>query len=368
MKVLVLCHGYDENKSGISKYMNSVLKELSQNESYHIDAIFNPRDFSCMDFSLKNLNINYQQSSQLTNKSFFSMLYCLFVMPFKVLFSDYDYVVLPAGNRRLLAIPFRGTKYVMVLHDLSILKVKNKYGGLHDIYFKKVVRFFLRSYPSINCISSSTKKDYVHYFKPPKNQKIQVVYNGIRELERVECENSSYKNSFIYVSRLEAPGKNHLRLVEAYAKLPLDLREKHKLYLLGKDWNAKNEILNKVKEHGLEEHVIVKNHVSDNELAEAYSNAMAQVFPSLYEGFGLPVLESMSFGLPVICSDTSSLPEVGGSAVKYFDPLNVKQIVSRMQEVINSKSLRETLSELGAKRARLFSWKKHTRQIMENAA
>jgi glycosyltransferase involved in cell wall biosynthesis len=122
-----------------------------------------------------------------------------------------------------------------------------------------------------------------------------------------------------------------------------------------------------VKELKLTKHVVILNHVPQKDLPALYSNASLFVYPSLYEGFGLPVLEAMSQGTPVVTSKTSSLPEVGSDSVLYCDPLNVDDLVMAMKNVLLNDHMKAALSMKGQERSKHFSWKKFTQKMMNIA-
>jgi len=164
--------------------------------------------------------------------------------------------------------------------------------------------------------------------------------------------------------------KNHVRLLDAMSILVhTGWRDLH-LVLTGAEKNAHVEIKHKIRELGLEKYIIWLGHVSQTELALLYQNAAVMVFPSLFEGFGLPVLEAMAAGCPVVCSKTASLPEVAGDAALYFDPVDVESMVASVERVLNDMQLRGTLRERGRQRAQQFTWQsmaERTRQAYQLA-
>lgn len=150
------------------------------------------------------------------------------------------------------------------------------------------------------------------------------------------------------------PRKNLPRLVDAYRQLPEDLRRRHPLVVVGKvGWQAR-ETLEALRSLG--DRCQALGHVSDTELSELYRRCAIFCYPSLAEGFGLPVLEAMACGAPVITSDRSSLPEVGGNAVEYVDPTDTVSIAGALERLLNDPSRRDRLAALGRARAREFSW------------
>ncbi len=156
------------------------------------------------------------------------------------------------------------------------------------------------------------------------------------------------------------PRKNLPRLVEAYTHLPEEIRRRHKLVVVGKTgWQA-GETTRAL--HLLGDHCLVLGHVPDADLAELYRRCAVFCYPSLGEGFGLPVLEAMANGAAVITSNRSSLPEVGGDAVEYVDPTDVASITAALERVLRDPARRQELAELGRARAASFSWD-HTAEI-----
>lgn len=158
------------------------------------------------------------------------------------------------------------------------------------------------------------------------------------------------------------PHKNLIRLIQAMRIIVDCFKKPIKLHIVGQigkktnDGITDEDLRNCVKQQGLEQNVSVIGYVSMNELMSHYRNATALIYPSLYEGFGLPVLEAMQNGVPVICSDNASLPEVAGAAALYFDPYSVNDIADKALRLLTSKSLRQQMISRGYDQARKFSW------------
>ena len=137
------------------------------------------------------------------------------------------------------------------------------------------------------------------------------------------------------------------------------------LVLAGQKGWLSEEIFAQVRKLGLEDRVILTGYVPDADLTGLLSGALAFVFPSLYEGFGLPVLEAMACGTPVICSSVSSLPEVGGDAALQIDPLDTEALAEAMHQVITDVGLRTTLVERGYEQVQRFSWQRSAGQVLQ---
>jgi glycosyltransferase involved in cell wall biosynthesis len=159
------------------------------------------------------------------------------------------------------------------------------------------------------------------------------------------------------------PRKNLGRLVDAWSQLPAELRATYTLALVGpKGWEL-DEVLAPVRASG--DDIRVTGFVSDEELAALYRSCELFCYPSLYEGFGLPVLEAMQSGAPVLSSSASSLPEVGGEAVAYVDPRSTDQIAAAIARLLGDPDERRALAEAGPKRAAHFSWDETARQTYD---
>jgi glycosyltransferase involved in cell wall biosynthesis len=206
------------------------------------------------------------------------------------------------------------------------------------------------------CISAATQDALVGRF-PAARGKSTVAPLGVAPSLGVpasgELDALPAPGFVLAVGTLE-PRKNLPRLVAAYAALPTALQEAHPLVVVGPQGWQTGATLAALESLG--ERCLALGHVSDAVLAELYRRCGVFCYPSLSEGFGLPVLEAMALGAPVVTSDISSLPEVGGDAVEYVDPRSAESIQGGLQRVLTSPERRRELSRLGEARARQFSW------------
>jgi glycosyltransferase involved in cell wall biosynthesis len=159
------------------------------------------------------------------------------------------------------------------------------------------------------------------------------------------------------------PRKNLPRLVDAYGSLSAELQDAHPLVVVGALGWRTGETLAAL--HSLGDHVRLLGHVSDGELAELYRRSAVFCYPSLGEGFGLPVLEAMTVGAPVLTSKVSSLPEVGGDSVEYVDPLSVQSIAGGLERLLVSGERRSELASLARERAKRFSWDATAARVLD---
>ncbi len=364
-KILVSVLAYDNGKSGIADYINNVVKYLAYNHS--LDILIYEKDSYI--FPHQSENINLLIVSDKFSKPAVSMAYHLFVLPFNLPFEDYDFVFLPAGNRRLFS--YYPKKTIVTFHDLSQFHIENKYDSLRMHYIKKVIPFFLKKAQIVMAISQSTKDDLVKFYEMNPDR-IEVNYNGydpskldINLTEEQLVKKFNIVDDYIlYISRIEHPGKNHLNLIKAYEMLPAKIKKQYQLVFAGSEWNGAEEVIEYAKKSLDKDRIIFLGFVPDQDLGALYKYAALYAFPSFYEGFGIPLLEAMYSQTPVVCSNVSSLPEVGGDAVITFDPTYPENISSVIKYVIENPEIQRKMVEAGIEQVKKFSWQKHCDKII----
>lgn len=221
--------------------------------------------------------------------------------------------------------------------------------------------------------STNSKKDIIRLFKLPE-EKIKIVYIGLEErfypikdnsiLEKIRKVYGIAKNYILYIGNLK-PHKNVSGLIKAYNMLPGYLKENYQLVIVAKRDRNFKDLFNLCKGLKITDKVIFIDFVKDDDLPALYGSAIVFVFPSFYEGFGLPVLEAMACGAPVITSSVASLPEVTGNAAKLVNPYNIEEISRAIEELLVSLYLREDLAMKGLRQARNFSLDKMAKNILD---
>jgi len=229
----------------------------------------------------------------------------------------------------------------------------------------------LKTADKIITVSNSTKNDLMNHFNIPK-EKIRVIFEAADEkfksLNNKETKEVKYKYHLnfpfiLYVGGL-AVHKNIPALIKAFYKVKKKGIQ-HKLVITGtKRWKYK-EIFETIDKLDLQNDVVFTGYVSDEDLPALYNAADLFVYPSIYEGFGLPPLEAMACGTPVITSNTSSLPEVVGDAGIMVDPYDVNGLADAMHEVLANEGLRANMIKNGLERAKMFSWEKCARETLK---
>ncbi len=266
---------------------------------------------------------------------------------------------------------------VVTVHDLGYLYYPEAHRPLDRLYLDLSTRYNARVASRVIAISQATKDDLIqHYGVEP--DKITVVYSGCdgtiqtvedeATIKAVKARHGIQGDYILYVGTLQ-PRKNLKRLLEAYALLRKQGETPHLVIAGRKGW-LYEQIFQQVEKLGLKAEVTFPGYVPQDNLPALLSGARLFVLPSLYEGFGLPVLEAMACGTPVLCSNVSSLPEVAGNAALLVDPLDVEGMAEAMNRVLQDEELRARLVERGRQQVRRFSWERCAREtltVLENS-
>lgn len=265
-------------------------------------------------------------------------------------------------------------KYIVTIHDLiPIIFPEELTSKRAKIYYRSMLFSATQRANKIIAVSNYTKKDIVNICNIPPI-KIEVVYEGVNDcyrpikdkriLDHIKKKFGIDREFLLYVG-LSKPHKNLVRLIKAFKILRKNIRLDLKLVIAGKIDPRYPEVRKIVDKLGLREDVIFTDFVSDQDLVLLYNAAKAFVFPSLYEGFGLPPLEAMACGTPVVSSKVASLAEVLGDAAVVFHPLDIHDMADKVYQVVSDENLRKQLSEKGVRWVKRFSWEKCARETLK---
>jgi glycosyltransferase involved in cell wall biosynthesis len=267
-------------------------------------------------------------------------------------------------------------KLVITVHDLAFLLYPTK-GFNSPEFMKQAAPHFselIGRADRIIAVSENTKMDVLRLLGVPE-QKVSVVYEAADEifrplndesiLESVRLRYGLKNNRFIvYVGTLE-PRKNLASLLKAFNRLKKIRKIEHKLVLAGRKGWSYGQIFDLVRDLHLQNDVILPGYIPKHDLPGLYNLADTFVYPSLYEGFGLPPLEAMACGLPVIASNTSCFPEILGDAAILTDPNNEDEFSQQIYAVLSDPSLRSSMRQKGLARASQFSWERTARETID---
>ena len=270
--------------------------------------------------------------------------------------------------------------YVMTVHDMldHMSRARQRNGFLRSLYFQLTKRT-LGGAARIFAVSNFTRNEIEKLFDIPLNH-IEVVYNAIDErFLRGHASTSDreliaqrYQVTYpflLYAGRI-SPHKNVVRMIEAFSALKTELEKDQvypdlKLIIIGDDLSGNPDLRRTVVRSGVQNDVRFLGFIPIEVLRIFYDEAKIFVFPSLYEGFGLPPLEAMAHGTPVVTSNVTSLPEVVGNAAVLVNPENVFEIMRALHRVLMDQSLRERMKERGYQQVRRFSWEISVRRVLD---
>jgi glycosyltransferase involved in cell wall biosynthesis len=363
MKVGILTFACDAGRSGIGQYVVHLLRQfqtVAPDVEFEIVghedelAAFLPTEH---DYTLYTVSTRWKSPVM-------NILWQNLFLPSLCKTHGYDVVFLPAANRRLplwLPCPTVGT-----VHDFSSMHIDGKYDPLRDIYIKRILPFLVRRLTRVISVSECTKNDIIAYARVPA-ERITVIPHGVdhetyyprdkQESQAKVCAKYGLRPPYVlYISRIEHPGKNHVRLIRAFARIEQETDLPHQLVLAGSDWTRAEEVHKAAMDTGLGDAIRFTGFVESADLPYLYCGADLFVFPSLFEGFGMPILEAMASGTPVACSNVSSLPEVAGDAAAYFDPCHEAAMAGTIRNALtDSEAQKRTVAD-GRLRAAQFKW------------
>lgn len=353
MRIGIMPRCGERNMTGVNKVVQGTCYELlkitKQNELFYIGNTW--------DMPVKLPEINCIVNSDEINE----LDYLLSVYPLNVVhsfFPPFDFADKRCGK-------------VLTVHDLrAIVHPEWTMSGLKSC-LDGPVRETAKKADVVVAVSEYSKKDIIEYYGISED-KIKVVYNGLYpedkfsgEGKKIPNDNIIKDNYILSVSAIDL-NKNQNGLIESFSVF----KEKHKdcdikLVLVGsiRDNGAINEVM--VKYPKAAKDIIFTGYVSEDELVWLYRNAYLFMYPSYFEGFGLPILEAMSVGNAVICSNTTSMPEVGGDAVQYCNPYDLESMVNSIEHVVFNETYRNELKKKAVDQASKFSYEKAAKELME---
>jgi len=271
---------------------------------------------------------------------------------------DLKYYLLRNNNPVLLNLrntaPLFHQKNIIVIHDLIFMKNKKWFSKKFSYFYRFFAPILLKKALKVITVSDFSKQDIIKTFNI-NPQKTEVIYNAVskefKEYSGKDSENK-YGDYILSVASFLSPRKNLCNIIKAFNKLNI---QNLKLIVVGAELKhfSDQNMFNEIK---FNENIILAGYVDDKTLLNFYKNAKLLVFPSLYEGFGIPPIEAMSCGCPVLVSNAASLPEVCADAAYYTDPYNVDDISDGLNKILTDNDLRNNLIQKGYARQAEFSW------------
>jgi glycosyltransferase involved in cell wall biosynthesis len=274
-----------------------------------------------------------------------------------------DVLHVPSYRRMLWRHP---CPLVATIHDLAPFHVRRKYSWPHMMYGRVVVPRLARRQDQIVAISQATANDVARFLVVPP-ERLTVIYNGLDHARFSPGDTTQAKDMcarkfglerpfFLYVARLEHPAKNHTRLIAAFDRFKAATGSNWQLALAGADWHGAIYIHQAIRDSPYARDIRCLGFVTDALLPDLYRAADVFVYPSLFEGFGMPPIEAMACGCPVISSARGSLSEILGKAAAVVDPENVDALTAQLGRFSASAALRQQMRAAGTLQSRCFDW------------
>ena len=350
--------------TGIGQYLFAMLRAFCEMPTRHSFNLFVlEEDLPLFDFVGDRMKLI--PVSERWRKPVQNILWHHTVLPRLLRDLRLDVMHVPSYRRLLWR---HGCPLVATIHDLAPFHVQKKYDWKRMLYGKRIVPFLARRQDQIIAISGTTARDIRRFFGV-EQKRLHIIPNGVdhqrfnpgdacQSKEWVAARYQINQPFFLYVARLEHPGKNHVRLIEAFNRFKSATRSNWKLVLAGSDWHGAGVIHTMVRQSQWAEDIHCLGFVPDQELPAFYRAAEALVFPSLFEGFGMPVIEAMACGCPVVCTANGALGEVAGpAALPLQNPESVDELANHLTRLGCESALREELKLKGLARAAEFDWK-----------
>jgi len=363
MKIAILADALDNQNAGIHIYTKALVKELLKRNDGHEYILIRQK---------KDTDLSHIQQIAIPNINLpigFASLRLFFIIPYILKKQKVDVVFEPA-HFGPFNLPKR-IKRVTFIHDLTPIKLP-EYHRWHSQMLQRIfLKRILKKTHLILTNSKNTSKDLVQHYPFTKN-KNEVLLLG--KDSRFQPSQNEYVIQdydiefpyFLFVGTIE-PRKNLVRLLQAYALFMNESDTRYDfVFVGGMGWKTEG-FKKELEKHPYRARIKMLGYVKKEDLPILYSHASALAYPSLYEGFGLPILEALSCGTDVICSSTSSLPEVGGAVAHYCNPQSVDDIKEQMIKVSQLSLAEQKInSQKNLEQAQKFSWKKHVDSFIDN--
>lgn len=341
------------NNSGIGTYLKNILPEIIN--VFNVTLLGNKEEL-----------INFKWANKCQIIDFNSKIYSIHEQfKFPNLVPKADLLWCPHFNVPIL--PVKAKKIICTIHDLNHLSTVANRNSIKYVYAKMLYNNAVKKSENIITVSNFSKSELLKYTKAIE-KRIKVIYCAVSNdfsLKRYTQSNLRLPNDYIlYVGNVK-PHKNLITLLKAYKNLPNEFTNIFKLVIVGrKDGFITSDkiIFRYIDRNNLWSNIYFTGYVSDYDIPLIYKNAKLFVFPSFYEGFGLPILEAMASKVPVISSYSASLIEIGGDASIYFNPNNPKELQQKLETLLKDDKIRDIYIKKGLANIKHFSWGKSSKE------
>ena len=366
-----------QNRTGLGNYSRTLVTSLSEQYPNHNYLLYAPRKTEL--FNIENSsNLKWIGPEDFLSKKLPSVWRSKFVSK-ELIKSGID-IYHGLSHEIPHGLDCSKIKKVVTIHDLIFERYPSQYNPIDVFIHRKKIKYACKHADQIIAISEQTKKDLIDLYRID-SKKITVCYqscssvffeeSNINQQELVRVKYKLPKEFFLYVGSI-IERKNLLLICKAMNLIKKELRIP--LVVVGKGTSYLQKVKKYINEYGLENDILFlaenkeintqPDFLGERDLANIYRCAKGLIYPSIFEGFGIPLLEAMCVGTPVITSNISCMPEVGGEAVLYTNPFDEKELSIQMESILSNENLRNELSIKGKDRASLFTWQKCASDVM----
>lgn len=344
---------------GLGRYSYELSKAIYLSKKINIKLIIRNQDLNLFDFANKKDLFVIDNITDSIKRNYFEQ----FILPDKIYRLNKKAIY---HNPDIMLPVMLKNKSIITVHDMAFKSFKGSFTLKSTIWKNLIMGKSIKKADAVISITNFTKDEISKYY-PNYNKKINMIYNGFNNFSNDVINYSNIRkkflnfNNYLLTVSTISPRKNIDGLIKAFSIIK-DMID-YKLVIAGKKGWLYQDVFNIVKELKLEDRVIFTEKVNDDELKYLYKNAKIFIYPSFYEGFGLPPLEAMSYGIPCVISDIPSLHEVAEDAAYYFNPYDIKDMAEKIKLLCINKN--ELLITKGYKSIKKYSWNKCANETIE---
>lgn len=345
---------FKPQKTGVEKYVEQLVKNITmlQEAKGHRFILYSDKNFD------RNIDFPENIAFKILKMPY---LWTQVRFGFHMLVSKPDALFIPAHVLPVVSHPKNST---VMIHDIAFELFPQTYPYLHKKYLRFTTKYAIKHAKKIIVPSKNTFHDLMRFYKID-SKKIYIVSHGIEAIENSKIQNKVFNFPyFLFIGRLELK-KNIIGILKAFDLFKAENRSHHKLVLSGNLGFGKEAIMEVINKHRFKKDIVLTGWVDEDKKRDLLAGAEVFIFPSLYEGFGFPILEAQSYGVPVITSCISSMPEVAGDGAVLVNPHNHEEIKEAMARIVTNEELKNKIIESGKENLKRFSWENCAKQTLD---
>lgn len=367
MNIAINTLGPSKLKAGIGRYVSNLVNDLAKIDDENKYFIFANEDNLSWFKNITNENFKIIKLGNYSKNKLLRILWEQIILPMRCMFKRIDLLHSPSFTLPLI----KTCKQAVTIHDMTFFNYAEHHTILKRIYFPLMIKYAARQADIIFADSENTRQDIIRILKT-KSDKIKTVHLGVEDIffeKRTKEEIKQILNKYnldkkyiLFVGTIE-PRKNIPALIRAFARIQ---RKNIDLVICGKLGWMYDSIFSTMQTEKISNRVKLIGFVPDEDLPSIYAGAEVFVYPSFYEGFGIPIVEAMASGCPVITSNISSTKEIAGDAALLFNPNDDEELTDAIENLLNNKNLNKQFRLFGRLRAQIFKTKRTAELVLKS--